>query len=217
MAIIVDALMENGVTLSCHVLLKLEVNYEIGLARVSLKSWANEQAYLSGGAAANFWGIDVGQVFLDQGTSVPDVEASLITLAGSPLRGGQRIDGSPADELAAMKKRHRENINQWKLLANKSHFEFRGKRIRYAESDQIEINAVTAVVALRGELPTNDLWPGAWKCDDNTWTPILTVDDWMEFVDAINLRGSVHFDHAQKLKAQVDAAATIEEVLAIQW
>lgn len=120
-------------------------------------------------------------------------------------------------DLDKLRTSRNELINSWKLEANSSYFEFKGKRFAYKEADRIEIQAINNVVLLTGAMPSNPDWPAAWKAVDNTWLPLPNVAAWVEFNLAIADRGTTHFKHAQELKAKLGLAKTPEEVEAVNW
>lgn len=120
-------------------------------------------------------------------------------------------------DLGKLKEARNAQINAWKLEANSSYFEFKGKKFAYREADRIEIQAINNVVLLTGAMPSNPDWPAAWKADDNTWLPLPDVAAWTEFNLAIAVRGTTHFKYAQQLKLQLSNATSPEEVEAVRW
>jgi hypothetical protein len=108
-------------------------------------------------------------------------------------------------------------INEWKLEANNTYFDFAGEQIAYRDSDRIEIQAVHNWVTLTNTMPTWTDWPGAWKAISNCWVPLPDVATWKDFTLAIAERGTAHFKRAQQLKAAVAMAATPAEIEAITW
>jgi len=108
-------------------------------------------------------------------------------------------------------------INAWKLEANSSYFEFRGERIAFKPSDQIEIQAVHNWITLTGRMPDWPDWPAAWKAISNRWVPLPDVDTWTAFTLAIAERGTAHFKRAQLLKAELAMAETPAEIESITW
>ena len=60
-------------------------------------------------------------------------------------------------------------------------------------------------------------FPHKWKCLDNTFIPIETVDDWKVFVSTMVEQGTKNFLHSQYLKQLVAGCTTAEEVESITW
>lgn len=130
-------------------------------------------------------------------------------------------EGAPAwaevATMAELRAAKSQQINNWKLEANSTYFDFAGEQIAYRDSDRIEIQAVHNWVTLTGTMPTWPDWPGAWKAISNRWVPLPDVATWEAFTLAIAERGTAHFKRAQQLKAAVAAAATPAEIEAITW
>ena len=132
-------------------------------------------------------------------------------------RGGSALVWENEATIEQRRSAQREKINvAWKE-ANNTYFEFLGARIRYDDSDRIDIQGINNVVMLTGAMPVNPDWPAAWRTIDNQWVPIPDVATWIEFNVAIADRGTAHFKHAQILKNQLEAATTAAEIEAITW
>lgn len=116
------------------------------------------------------------------------------------------------DELRSAKN---AEINATREAVNSSTFLFRGKAIQCHPLDRSDIDGTNGYVALFGTFP--DEWMGAWKCADNSYVPITTVDDWKEFYKAMVDTGRANFRYAQLLKGRLAAATTAEEIAAITW
>jgi hypothetical protein len=106
-------------------------------------------------------------------------------------------------------------INESRLKANYTTFQYSGKSIAADQLSRGDIDGVNGEVSLTGAMPAN--WQGAWKAIDNTYVIIPDVATWTKFYKAMVGQGSINFAHAQGLKAQLAAATTIEEVEAIVW
>ena len=117
--------------------------------------------------------------------------------------------------LEGVKASKRAQINAWRQQANESSFTFAGKQIACDRLSRGDIDGVTSEVAVTQALPAT--FPGGWKAVDNTYVPIPDVVTWVLFVKAMVAQGSANFAHSQALKTQVDVAATMEEIDAIQW
>lgn len=117
--------------------------------------------------------------------------------------------------LEQVKRAADQRINAARLQANQTSFTYLGKEIAADPLSRSDIDAINGEVANAGAFPAG--WPGGWKCIDNTYVAITTVDDWKAFYTAMVNQGLVNFAHAQTLKAQIAAATTIAEVEAVQW
>jgi|GEM_PF-6889683 len=116
------------------------------------------------------------------------------------------------EELRAVKN---SEINATRLLVNRSTFPYQGKQIACDELSRSDIDAVNGFLAITGTLPP--LPGGGWKAVDNTYVSITTPGQWVAFYAAMVIQGSSNFDHAQSLKVRLAAAATAEDIAAIQW
>lgn len=116
------------------------------------------------------------------------------------------------EELRAVKN---SEINATRLSVNRSTFPYQGKQIACDELSRSDIDAVNGYLAITGALPP--LPGGGWKAVDNTYVSITTAGQWIAFYAAMVIQGSSNFDHAQSLKVRLAAAATAEDIAAIQW
>jgi hypothetical protein len=117
--------------------------------------------------------------------------------------------------LQELKDAKREEINLASEKANKSFFIFAGEQIACDDLSRSYIDAVNGLVSLTGALPAN--WIGGWKTVANTYVSIPDVATWTQFYATMVSTGLGNFNHAQQLKATLDAALTKEEVNAIIW
>lgn len=115
-------------------------------------------------------------------------------------------------ELAKTEKR--SQIDAWRLAANRSGFTYQGKLVATDELSMLDISNTNGEIARAGAMPAN--WPGGWKAQGQI-IPISTVEQWGSFFSAMFQQGLANFNKSQALKAQVDAAQTIEQVDAITW
>ena len=131
--------------------------------------------------------------------------------------GGRWVETTqpPGDNLAALKAAKNEQINQWRLEANASSFEYQGKRFAVDRLSKDDIVGANGEINNLGALPAG--WPGGWKAIDNTYIAITTVEQWRAFYSAMFAQGNANFARAQTLKALVANAATADEVQAIEW
>ena len=124
----------------------------------------------------------------------------------------QWVDPRTLSDIKASK---RNEINDARLTANESNFAYAGKQIACDSLSRSDIDGANGQILLTGEMPAD--WPGGWKAMDNSYVPITTVEDWKAFYAAMYDQGLANFVHAQALKAQIEAAETVEEVQAITW
>ena len=117
--------------------------------------------------------------------------------------------------LEQVKRAADQRVNAARLQANQTSFTYLGKEIAADPLSRSDIDAINGEVANTGAFPAG--WPGGWKCIDNTYVAITTVDDWKAFYTAMVNQGTANFAHAQTLKAQIASATTIAEVEAVQW
>jgi hypothetical protein len=117
--------------------------------------------------------------------------------------------------LADLKAAKNDEINAARLRANQSTFTHAGKVIAFDAVSQKDIELTNGEVNNTGAMPA--VWPGGWKALDNSFVPITTVAEWRAFYSSIYAQGGRNFAHSQQLKAQLQAAATAEQVAAIAW
>lgn len=117
--------------------------------------------------------------------------------------------------LADLKSARNAYINTSRLAANQSHFTHLGKQIAADPLSRSDIDAINGEVTNTGAFPAG--WPGAWKCMDNTWMTISTIDQWKALYTSMVNQGTTNFGHAQALKGQLEAATTAAEVEAVVW
>lgn len=121
----------------------------------------------------------------------------------------------PAPTLDELKIAKNAEINAARAAANTGSFAHGGKVVTCDPLSRSDIDGVNGYVALYGALPPG--FPGAWKALDNTYLPISDVEAWKSFYTSMIAAGATNFTYAQGLKDQLAAAATPEEVAAIQW
>jgi hypothetical protein len=111
--------------------------------------------------------------------------------------------------LADVKAAKNSAINQARAVANSATFTFQGKLI---EVDQLSRSDIDGAHGdwLIGQAPVD--WPGGWKTLDNSYVAIPDQATWFLFYKAMVAQGTANFNHSQVLKAQLEAASTVEEV-----
>ena len=122
------------------------------------------------------------------------------------------VDQRSVTEAKASK---RAQINAWRLEANRTTFPFDGKQIACDELSRGDIDFIQGYVSRNAALPAG--FPGAWKAVDNTYILVPDVATWDSIFNAMGAQGTSNFMYAQSLKAQLEAAQTLEEIDAIVW
>ena len=117
--------------------------------------------------------------------------------------------------LAELKAVKNSEINNARLVSNRSTFTHSGKVIACDELSRGDIEGTNGIVSLFGVLPTG--WPGGWKAVDNTYVVISDVAGWKAFYASMYAAGIANFSKAQTMKAQLSAATTAAQVSAIVW
>lgn len=146
------------------------------------------------------------------------IEATPVKIGDSWTQQWQVVQLSQSqidDNMAAAKARKNEQINGWRLAANRSTFTHLGKTFACDELSRSDIDGVTSFVTLTGALPPG--WPGGWKAVDNTYLAISSVAEWTAFIGSMVSAGNANFGRAQALKAQLAAATTYNQIEAIVW
>ena len=115
--------------------------------------------------------------------------------------------------LEQAKAEKRAEINAARLQATYSSFTFQGHEIACDQLSRSDIDGVNGTVATTGALPVD--FPGHWKTKANDYVPIPDVATWNGFYAAMVAQGTANFARSQQLKAQVEAATTVEQVDAI--
>lgn len=116
--------------------------------------------------------------------------------------------------LAAIKAAKNTEINTEHERAN-LRFAYAGKWFQADAQSWQQITAVQGWVSDADALPPD--FPGYWKADDNSLTPIADAATWRQFYAAAIARGTANFRTSESLKASLADAESAEEVEAIQW
>lgn len=117
--------------------------------------------------------------------------------------------------LADVKAAKRTELSAARLAANNACFTFAGKQIQCDEIGRSDIDGANGIIALLRALPPG--WLGQWKAADNTFLPIPDLATWVAFYAAMVAQGQANFVRAQALKAQVEAATTIDALALVSW
>jgi len=187
--------------------------YEIGKASVSFgslvvnglgTSWLT---YICAG--------DILHVGEDAGVigSVDDIGAITLTetWAGATVtRGAYWIEIAP-DNLTRAKTTKRNEINReraWRCTWNVAALGY----VWQADMASQDLLNKAIMLASNG-LPL----PSVWRTVDNYDMPITSINDLLAIAGAIGVQTQTAYSTSWTLKAQVDAATTVEEVAAVVW
>ncbi len=215
MPITINARAANGITVSYHKAVKLEVDLKANTASVGVTSYTDEQAYLDGLPIAWMWTLGLPVNLLSEhGTLLEDIELALTTVEGSPFQHGEIVSDSTIS-LEAVKEKKKAEIDRSRLAANQSSFTCNEKVIAFDQLSFIDIMSTNGVIALTGAMPED--WLGGWIAKDGSFVLIPDVATWEVFYKAMYAQGKANFLRARGLKAAVDAAETVEEVAVIAW
>lgn len=128
---------------------------------------------------------------------------------------GNAPSDDPDFTLASQKARKNDQINQWRLDANRSSFTHDGHEFACDDLSRSDIDGTAILVQMTGNFPHP--WPGFWKAVDNSLYPITTKAQWDAFYTSMGAAGAANFSKSQTLKAALAAATTIQQVNAITW
>lgn len=117
--------------------------------------------------------------------------------------------------LASAKADKNQEINEARLMANRTSFIHQGKAIACDELSRGDIDAIASHINFFGVFPAG--FPNGWKAIDNSYVPLADVDAFKAMHSSMVNQGNVNFAHAQELKAQLAAATTISQVQTIMW
>jgi len=120
-------------------------------------------------------------------------------------------------ELITLKDYKRAEINSSWDSADNSTFSWSNKSFNCDAQAKNSINGVATNILLIGTFPEN--FPGAWKCADNTFVMMDTVEKFKSFYAAMTKQGTLNFIHAQDLKQQLEAITSVDawKIPNINW
>lgn len=119
-----------------------------------------------------------------------------------------------SESMESFKARKNAEINEARLNANQTSFTYQGKQIACDRLSRGDIDAVNGIVALTSELPAN--WVGGWKAIDNSIIAIPDLATWISFYGAMVCQGTINFNKAQVLKAQLESAYLAQDKTAME-
>jgi hypothetical protein len=223
MPIIKDAVAPNGITVGYHTPSTIEINLKTQTARLRVQSHTDEAAAISQKPIAWNWDLTIDLSAIHGVDSIPNAVENALIAPGSPFEGGVLTIDRTAS-LEVLKLRKSNEITADRLKADADHFMYSytdsegnivSKDIRTGNKDMVDLLTTNSYVTLFGEFDED--WPGGWKAIDNTYVQIATIDQWKDFFKCMYKTGIANFKKSQLLKAQIEAATTLEEVAAINW
>jgi hypothetical protein len=203
---------DNGITISYHRAISLAVDLVGNTAQVTVNSHASEQAALDKLPIAWQWRVDVpvGQLAGDEPTLLDEVEAALVSLDTSPFYGGERVTDL-GDNLDSAKARAWNRIKLARAAAESKDVIYDGGAY---QADKERISGATQLAWMAKQ--TGQEYLVTWTLSDNT-TRTLDADGMIGLGIALGMHVTQVYDTGRALRAQIAAAATIDEVDAIGW
>jgi hypothetical protein len=118
-----------------------------------------------------------------------------------------------ASHIAQLKAQKNTQINDQREQANLNVFTHLGKQISCDRLSRSDLDGMANQISLIGDFPEG--WPGFWKCADNTYLDMATVEDFKAMYASMIAHGLYNFGVSQARKAALAAATTPEEVAAV--
>lgn len=125
----------------------------------------------------------------------------------------EEIPQTPEPTIEDLKAKKREEINQARDAAEQGGFEYMGKIF---DSDQVSCQRISTAAQAMSLMPASDENKITWTCQDNS-TIELTAAELSGLVVALAAWSNTCHQRATKLKAQIEAAKTAEELEKITW
>jgi hypothetical protein len=201
----------NGTPIGYHRVTHIHVDFGTGFARMTVRSHVNEQAAID--QLPHAWTDDyvVPTTSFDGALMLrEDVEQAVVKLTDLPFYGGAVV----ADEtgtLQAARERAWAAVKAARAVAEEGNFVFDGGSY---QADKVRINGAVqlAVLAKASGSPFSEMW----TLTDNT-TRELDADQVIALGIALGQYVSDVFSTGRGLRAQINAAETIEEIQSIRW
>jgi hypothetical protein len=233
MPIIKSTKAENGVPVAYHKATKLDINLNANTAFVTVQSYTDEDSAKAQLPIVWNWSIPFSTELLAAGKAVLVAVEEALIAPGATFEGGELTSDRTA-ALDVIKDRKRSEITAARLKADAGFFTYTytvtttegegeeavtkestiSKNIRTADKDMFDLLVAQSMI-LMGEMPPD--WPGGWKAIDNTYVPIATPEEWKPFYLAMYRTGIANYRKSQGLKAQIEAASTVDEATNIRW
>ncbi|RZA26856.1 MAG: DUF4376 domain-containing protein [Proteobacteria bacterium] len=202
----------SGVTLRFHRATRVTIDLLTGMAQVIVASHADQEAYNTNPMLVAWtWPLDfIATEFLADGASLDAIEEKLITWEGSPFQGGNQVVDS-IETLDVARRRAWAAVKAARAAAEGGVFAF-DENIYDADTLRISGAVQLAVLAKANDLPYSETWTLA----DNS-TRALDADQVIALGIALGQYVSSVYSTGRALRAQIEAAETIEALNAIRW
>lgn len=214
MPIIRNIVAPNGAPVTYHKVASLELAAPFDTARITVQSWTDSAAHMSGVNPVWTWYAAIPYASL--GADLLGAVEGYTIGNNQDFIGGTLVAAVSGVSLESARARKNAEINAARWLANNTTFTYAGKQIAVDPLSRSDIDGTAMEILNNGALPAG--WPGAWKAADNTYVVIADLNAWKDFYHSMYQQGLDNFVHSQALKAYMsDPARTIEEVEAIHW
>lgn len=195
----------TGGSIAFHKAVSAEVNYAAGTATVQVASWPTAEAHDAG--APLDW-IQPVQIPIAR---LADVDAALVELEASPFVGGA-LTADASGTLGVAQLRQKSSIDAELERRKGLPVAFDGAMFDADRTARENVSGWQLQLAAGASLPPGFVWRDFDNVDHAADTAFVNG-----LGAAITMRGTQLYAQAWALKAQVDAATTIEEVEAITW
>jgi hypothetical protein len=195
----------NGQLVMFHKVRTAELDYGQGFAMVQVSSWPTAESHDLGKPLD--WHFPVKVAIADLG----NVEQTLITMLESPYLGGTIVPDI-VDSLDAWKLRKKAEVDVERDRRILLPFEYAGAMFDGDAKSQRNIQSWQTQIAAGVTLPLGFVWRDAGNVDH----PADAA-----FVDglgaALTARGTLVYQESWRMKAAIDAAETLDELVAVAW
>lgn len=204
-----------GAVLNAHVVQKLEASSvdPTGKAIAHVYSWPSKDDYVlhEGKGATYTWYIGIPLTQLNSSDFFAHIEQVLISteLSGSPFFGGSII--TTEDTLQDAKQRQWAQIKQTREILDAQPIIIEDMRF---DADANSKQKIMSAILEMQDVPDTTL--RNWTLADNTIATI-TKSDLIALNSAISTRADTLQNISQLLRARIDAATNVSDVVAVVW
>lgn len=201
---------KNGTPIDFHRISQVVVNYETGFAVLTIRSYVTEQAIID---QVHAWTEDYVVPAASLGGALAlreDVERAVVTLADLPFYDGAII-ADLAGTLQAARDRAWTAIKAARAAAEEGSFIFDGGSY---QADKLRITGAVQLATLAKA--AGQPFVETWTLTDNT-TRELDADQVIALGMALGQYVSSLYATGRALRADIDAAETIDAVAAVRW
>lgn len=217
MPILKEVLAPNGVNVTYHVLSNASIDAQLGIVRLHVRSYPNEEASLQGkphACAFNDLSFPLDVIAMNEDGLVAALERALTGNDGGAhsnvFFGGVLVDDR-SGTLQEAKKRTWSAIKAARAVAVQGNFMYDGGSY---QADMARINGAVQLAVLAKA--SGEAYSETWTLTDNT-TRQLDADQVVALGVALGQFVSGVYATGRALRAQVNQAETIEAVNAIGW